>query len=581
MSLRIDKGALDRTRDRGPARPRRRDRHRAGGTPTWTSCWSATCRRCTHRAAPRPGCGRRPAGPAMLLCDGTPFDRETSRPDRRARRPTIEIDFDLESSADGRVYLWGFWVERPSGAGDPARTSSSPLRRPRRGRGRDLAREAFAWLRRPVVRAARRRSAWRSTTTAGTRWPDRRAGDRAIRRPRARVGVGVRRAGRSSTCSRSSRTHFFGVGGLGLKLVAHARAASPGATTTRAGSTRSAGSPTRCTARRRRCGPPARHGCWTTTRTTSSPPPGPRLAPSAVTRAPTGRRVRADRRRGRSRSRLSVRRCARSITASTISMPSGGSSRISRAPRPSRLAVAARRPPAARPARSTPCGGAEDPLESARARAVPARAWRRCCRRRRWPPRSAGRDAVRPDRRPARRSRAGRSRRRAARVSGRRTASATPTAVDTRPSMPARPRLAKTAGAAPPTGGEVEVADRVRRADDQGVALAPAPTTDVGRDRRAGEVGLPASSGSTAGPQRRRPRSPATARTTRAVSGLADGDGVDDHRRRRPGSGQSAYGLTTTSSTSVAREQPLTGREQRWGGRRPRPRARSPRPARS
>ena len=116
--------------------------------------------------------------------------------------------------------------------------------------------------------------------------------------------------------------------------------------------------------------------------------------------------------------------------------------------------------------------------------------WRRCCRRRRWRPRSAGRAAARPSGTisPVRSCRTVRSPSRA--WVGRSIASATPTAVDTLPSMPARPRLAYTVGRIGADRRQVEVADRRGRADEQRVGAGQRRPQRRGQDRTA-EVGQP------------------------------------------------------------------------------------------
>jgi predicted RecB family nuclease len=63
----------------------------------------------THRGGAE-GRIRVAARRARMLLEGTSFDRETSGPIEVAQAE-VEIDLDIESSADGRVYLWGFLVE--------------------------------------------------------------------------------------------------------------------------------------------------------------------------------------------------------------------------------------------------------------------------------------------------------------------------------------------------------------------------------------------------------------------------------------------------------------------------------------
>jgi predicted RecB family nuclease len=48
---------------------------------------------------------------ARMLLEGSSFDRETAGP-IEVPRADVEIDLDIESSADGRIYLWGFLVQQ-------------------------------------------------------------------------------------------------------------------------------------------------------------------------------------------------------------------------------------------------------------------------------------------------------------------------------------------------------------------------------------------------------------------------------------------------------------------------------------
>ena len=64
----------------------------------------------THRAGAE-GRIRVAARRARMLLEGITFDRETTGPIEMPQAE-LEIDLDIESSADGRIYLWGFLVER-------------------------------------------------------------------------------------------------------------------------------------------------------------------------------------------------------------------------------------------------------------------------------------------------------------------------------------------------------------------------------------------------------------------------------------------------------------------------------------
>jgi predicted RecB family nuclease len=49
---------------------------------------------------------------ARMLLEGISFDRETTGPIEMPQAE-VEIDLDIESSVDGRIYLWGFLMQHP------------------------------------------------------------------------------------------------------------------------------------------------------------------------------------------------------------------------------------------------------------------------------------------------------------------------------------------------------------------------------------------------------------------------------------------------------------------------------------
>jgi predicted RecB family nuclease len=53
---------------------------------------------------------------ARMLLGGISFDRETTGPIEMPQSE-LEIDLDIESSADGRIYLWGFLIQHAGGNG--------------------------------------------------------------------------------------------------------------------------------------------------------------------------------------------------------------------------------------------------------------------------------------------------------------------------------------------------------------------------------------------------------------------------------------------------------------------------------
>ena len=158
VSVRIDRGALDRTEV---------EALRGLGTGTVSALASVDLDaflpgylervpRRSHAESRLRTAARR----ARLLESGVPFVRETSGP-IAVRGADVEVDLDIESSADGRVYLWGFWVERPGatdepGDADPGTAGPAPcgeyvafaaFRDLDEQAETDLAVEAFTWLR--------------------------------------------------------------------------------------------------------------------------------------------------------------------------------------------------------------------------------------------------------------------------------------------------------------------------------------------------------------------------------------------------------------------------------------------------
>jgi predicted RecB family nuclease len=111
VSLRIDKGPLD-MREIATLR-----RH---GIATVTDLADADLDQLmewylpevTHREGAE-GRIRVAARRARMLLEGTSFDRETAGPIEMPQAD-VEIDLDIESSADGRIYLWGFLVHEGS-----------------------------------------------------------------------------------------------------------------------------------------------------------------------------------------------------------------------------------------------------------------------------------------------------------------------------------------------------------------------------------------------------------------------------------------------------------------------------------
>jgi predicted RecB family nuclease len=150
VSLRIDRGALDRTEVEAL-----RDLDAGTVQALASADLDVLLPRYLERVPLRSHAESRlrtAARRARLLEGGVPFVRETSGP-IAVRGGSVEVDLDIESSADGRVYLWGFWVERPAGAGGAPRPEAGEYVAFAAFRDLDeqaetaLAVEAFTWLR--------------------------------------------------------------------------------------------------------------------------------------------------------------------------------------------------------------------------------------------------------------------------------------------------------------------------------------------------------------------------------------------------------------------------------------------------
>src|SRR5512133_110810 len=82
---------------------------------------------------------------ARMLLEGTSFDRESTGP-IEVPQAEVEIDLDIESSADGRIYLWGFLVHQAGESGEVYHEFSR-FDDLDDGREATLAVDAFTWLR--------------------------------------------------------------------------------------------------------------------------------------------------------------------------------------------------------------------------------------------------------------------------------------------------------------------------------------------------------------------------------------------------------------------------------------------------
>ncbi|MGI3782169.1 MAG: TM0106 family RecB-like putative nuclease [Janthinobacterium lividum] len=216
VSLRIDRGALDRTevealRDLG-----------AGTVHTLATsdldvllpAYLERVPRRSHAESRLRTATRR----ARLLETGVPFVRETSGP-VEVRGGSVEVDLDIESSAEGRVYLWGFWTERPGVAAEGEYVAFAAFRDLDEEAETALAVEAFTWLRELVE------------SEAGS-GPGVAVYHYSAYEPN-QIDALARRSGHpvlawASAYAREGfvdllevvKEHWFGVSGLGLKLVA-------------------------------------------------------------------------------------------------------------------------------------------------------------------------------------------------------------------------------------------------------------------------------------------------------------------------------------------------------------------------
>ena len=153
---------------------------------------------------------RRPPGPDAA---GRPLVRPGDQRTDRGAGGRVEIDFDIESAANGRVYLWGFLVQRGTGVGVYHEFSRfADLDEPGE---LDLAREAFEWLR-SVVEAGESVVVYHYSgyEVAKIRGLADRAGDPLLDWAAAYAEEHF------VDLLEIVKAHYFGVAGLGLKLMA-------------------------------------------------------------------------------------------------------------------------------------------------------------------------------------------------------------------------------------------------------------------------------------------------------------------------------------------------------------------------
>lgn len=151
---------------------------------------------------------------SRLLAEGVQLERTTGGPIAVPSAP-LEVDIDVETSRDDRVYLWGFWISDGDGNGRYQEFSS--FTELDDAGERALARRAMVWLRDLVADAEAlvfHYSDYEVVRLQRLAAPD----DELMR-----WAVGFA-AEHFVDLFQAVRQHFFGAGGLGLKVVATAGA---------------------------------------------------------------------------------------------------------------------------------------------------------------------------------------------------------------------------------------------------------------------------------------------------------------------------------------------------------------------
>ncbi len=166
----------------------------------------------THRAG-ADGRIRVAARRARMLLEGITFDRETTGPIEIPQAEVV-IDLDIESSADGRVYLWGFLVQHADEVA-PAYHEFSRFDDLDDRSEAALAVDAFTWLR-SVVESAPSVAVFHYSAYEVAKIIElaRREQDELLDWAAAYA------AEHFVDLLEIVKAHYFGVSGLGLKLMA-------------------------------------------------------------------------------------------------------------------------------------------------------------------------------------------------------------------------------------------------------------------------------------------------------------------------------------------------------------------------
>jgi len=150
---------------------------------------------------------------AGMLLEGISFDRETIGP-IEVPHAEVEIDLDIESSADGRVYLWGFLVQQ-SGDSAPIYHEFSRFDDLDDSAEAALAADAFTWLR-SVVETAPSVAVYHYSG-----YEIAKISELAHREPDELLDWAAAYAEEHFVdLLEIVKAHYFGVSGLGLKLMA-------------------------------------------------------------------------------------------------------------------------------------------------------------------------------------------------------------------------------------------------------------------------------------------------------------------------------------------------------------------------
>jgi predicted RecB family nuclease len=167
----------------------------------------------THRAGAE-GRLRTAARRARMLLDSVDFARETAG-EIEVPGAEIEVDFDIETSAAGRIYLWGFAVQQYGDPGSRRYHEFSRFVDLDADAEVDLAIEALGWLRR-LVEGSRTVAVYHYSGYEVAMITE-----LARRAPRSELAWAAAYAAEDFVdLLEVVKQHFFGVAGLGLKRIA-------------------------------------------------------------------------------------------------------------------------------------------------------------------------------------------------------------------------------------------------------------------------------------------------------------------------------------------------------------------------